>query len=72
MLDGGEAVTRDELLSLPVTVDVETAGRAFGVGRTVAYRMVRDGEFPVPVIRVGNKYRVSAAELWRVLGVAPE
>ncbi|WNM34970.1 helix-turn-helix domain-containing protein [Streptomyces sp. Li-HN-5-11] len=65
-------MTRDELLSLPVTVDVETAGRAFGVGRTVAYRMVRDGEFPVPVLRVGNKYRVSSAELWRALGVAPE
>ncbi|KPI15711.1 hypothetical protein OK074_2156 [Actinobacteria bacterium OK074] len=62
-------MTRDELLSLPVTVDVETAGRAFGVGRTVAYRMVRDGEFPVPVLRVGNKYRVSSAELRRVLGV---
>ncbi|MCH5677967.1 helix-turn-helix domain-containing protein [Streptomyces gilvus] len=65
-------MTRDELLSLPVTVDVETAGRAFGVGRTVAYRMVRDGQFPVPVLRVGNKYRVSAAELWRTLGFSPE
>lgn len=72
MPDGGSHVNRDELLSLPVTVDVETAGRAFGVGRTVAYRMVRDGEFPVPVLRVGNKYRVSTAELWRMLGVSPE
>ena len=72
MRDGGSHVTRDELLSLPVTVDVETAGRAFGVGRTVAYRMVRDGQFPVPVLRVGNKYRVSTAELWRMLGVSPE
>lgn len=63
---------RDELLSLPVTVDVETAGRAFGLGRTVAYRLVRDGEFPVPVMRVGNKYRVCSAELWRALGVSPE
>ena len=71
MPDGGSTVTRDELLSLPVTVDVETAGRAFGVGRTVAYRMVRDGQFPVPVLRVGNKYRVSTAELWRTLGVSP-
>ena len=71
MPDGGSPVPRDELLSLPVTVDVETAGRAFGVGRTVAYRMVRDGQFPVPVLRVGNKYRVSTAELWRTLGVSP-
>ncbi|MER5227340.1 hypothetical protein ABT032_44710 [Streptomyces flaveus] len=63
---------RDELLSLPVTVDVETAGRAFGLGRTVAYRLARDGEFPVPVMRVGNKYRVSSAELWRALRVSPE
>ncbi|MFE0642125.1 DNA-binding protein [Streptomyces sp. NPDC058877] len=65
-------MTRDELLSLPVTVDVETAGRAFGVGRTVAYRMVRDGDFPVPVLRVGNKLRVRTAELWRELGMRPE
>ena len=31
----------DELLSLPVSVDLTTAGRAFGIGRTKSFELAR-------------------------------
>ena len=49
----------DELLSLPVSVDLTTAGRAFGIGRTKSFELARQGRFPVKVISVGAKYRVT-------------
>ncbi len=51
----------EDVRAWPVTVDVPTAGRAFGVGRTEAYRMVREGRFPVPVLRIGRYLRVARA-----------
>jgi hypothetical protein len=60
----------DELLSLPVSVDLVTAGRAFGLGRTKAYDLARAGEFPCRVIPVGGrKYRVPRAAIFEALGI---
>ena len=56
-----------ELRALPVTVDLVTAGRALGIGRTTSYRLQRRGEFPVPVIRAGTKLRVARAALLAAL-----
>jgi hypothetical protein len=56
-------MTREELLSLPVSVDVVTAARALLLGRTKAHELVRAGEFPVPVLRFGNSYRVRTSDL---------
>jgi hypothetical protein len=55
--DGG-AWTRERVEALGVVCDVETAGRILGIGRTVAYRLAREGEFPTPIRRVGGQYRV--------------
>lgn len=65
------SMSHDELMGLPVSVDLITAGRAFGIGRTTAYQLAAQGEFPCTVIRVGNAYRVPRAELFRQLGVEP-
>jgi hypothetical protein len=62
------AMTRDELLSLPVAVDLPTAGRALGLGRTKSHELARAGTFPVAVLRVGVQYRVRTADLRRYLG----
>jgi hypothetical protein len=72
--DGTEthALTRDELLALPASIDIVTAGRAFGVGRTTAYALARSGEFPCQVIRAGRAYRVITADLLRVLHITPD
>ncbi|CAL9614816.1 hypothetical protein SUDANB1_05705 [Streptomyces sp. enrichment culture] len=62
-------LTVGDLLKLPPTTDVETAGRAFGMGRTKAYQLVRTGKFPCQVVECGAGYRVVTADLMRVLGV---
>jgi hypothetical protein len=59
-----------ELESLPVVVDLETAGRCFGIGRTRAHELVRAGEFPVPVLVVGRKYRVTRQAILAAVGYA--
>jgi excisionase family DNA binding protein len=66
-----DGLTRAELFALPVTVDVPTAARALGLGRSTAYELARQGEFPCRVLRVGSSYRVPTADLMRVLGIEP-
>ena len=63
------SMSMEELLALPVAFPVVVAGRAFGIGRTKTHELVRDGRFPCKVLRVGNVYRVTRAELFRALGV---
>jgi hypothetical protein len=60
---------KDELLALPVSVDLATAGRAFGLGRTRSYELARAGEFPCRVIPVGRKFRVPRSALLEALGI---
>jgi hypothetical protein len=62
-------MTRDELLALPVSVDLTTAGRAFGIGRTAAFELAKAGDFPCRVLRVGVKYRVPRSAIFEALGV---
>ncbi|WP_242891140.1 DNA-binding protein [Actinomadura litoris] len=64
-------LTPAEIRSLPVTIDLVTAGRAFGVGRTKAYQLARTGQFPCKVLRVGRNYRVATADLLAALGLRP-
>lgn len=63
------AMTQEELEALPVAVDLVTAGRAFGIGRTTAHSLARTGQFPCRVLRAGSAYRVTKADLLRALGV---
>ena len=49
-----------------------TAAKILGIGRTKAYELARHGEFPCLVIRVGDLYRVSTADLLRLLGASPD
>ncbi len=59
----------EEVRALPAAVDLATAGRAFSIGRTKAYALAKADEFPVPVLRVGNAYRVRRADLLSALGI---
>jgi hypothetical protein len=65
----------EEYASLPVSVDLETAGRAFGFGRTKSFELARLDEFPCRVIPVGRKadgtpakYRVPRSAIYEALG----
>jgi hypothetical protein len=68
-----------ELLAQPVSVDLVTAGRAFGLGRSKSYELARAGEFPCKVIPIGRradgtavKYRVPRSALLDALGIEDE
>lgn len=65
-------MTRDELLALPASVDLVTAAKALGIGRTTAYQLARNGELPVPVLRLGVRYRVPTAALLHVLRISAD
>ena len=64
-----QRMTLEELCELPLTVDLVTAGRAHGLGRTISYELMRRGEFPCPVRRLGRYYRVLKADLMTSLGL---
>ncbi|MFJ9555311.1 helix-turn-helix domain-containing protein [Nocardiopsis sp. NPDC101807] len=63
------SVRLDEVGSLPVVLDVLTAGRMLGMGRTSAYRLLRQGSFPVPAHRVGTAWVVPTAGVLAHLGL---
>lgn len=64
-------MTPTEIDDLGVSCDVPTAARALGIGKTSAYTAIREGTFPVPVLRVGARYVVPTAGLKAALGLVP-
>lgn len=65
----GPPLSFAEAFDLPLSVDLRTAARAFGVCPGTAYRLIRLGTFPCPVLRVGRRYRIPTACLLRSLGI---
>lgn len=61
-------MSAEELHALPAVVDVTTAGRLLGVGRGAAYELVRTGQWPTPVVRLGRLIKVPTAPLLALLG----
>jgi hypothetical protein len=65
-------MTMEELYALPVSFDLETAGRAWGFGRTKSHQLARAGDFPCRVLRYGKRYVVTKADLFGGLGMTLE
>ena len=65
-------MTATEVRALPAVVDVVTAAEVLGIGRTVAYELVRTDRFPTPVIRVGHQIKIPTAYLIELLGLSTE
>lgn len=65
-------MTRQEVLALPVTVDLMTTARALGIGRSMAYEMARSGTYPIPLFPVGRRYRATRVDLLAALGITDE
>lgn len=59
----------DELLGLPAVVDLPTAADVLGIGHSSAYELVRTGQWPTPVLRLGRLIRVPSAPLLALVGV---
>lgn len=62
-------MTQAELDGLPVSFDLMVACRAYNMGRTLGYELAKSGEFPCRVLKIGNRYRVTRADLLRSLGI---
>ncbi|WP_419996927.1 hypothetical protein [Streptomyces boninensis] len=65
-----KGMSREELLALPVSIDLETCNRALGMGRSKGYELAKRGQYPCKVLRLGNAYRVVTADLLDLLGLA--
>lgn len=56
---------------LPLTLDVIAAAKMLGIGRSLAYDLVKRDQFPVRVLRIGHKLRIPTADLLTYLGQRP-
>ena len=64
-------MTTDDIRALPPVLDVPTAGRLLGLGRSAAYDLVLAGRWPTPVLRLGRRLRIPTAPLLALLGLDP-
>jgi hypothetical protein len=51
-------MTRDELQALPSILNVPTAEKVLGIGRSLGYELVHTGEWRTPVVRVGKLIKI--------------
>lgn len=62
--------TIESVRALGLTTDIATAGSILGIGRSKAYTLAQQEEFPVQVIRVGRSYIVPVPAILELLGVS--
>jgi helix-turn-helix protein len=60
--------TLKDLGDLPAVIDLVTAAKILGIGRTKAYELAQADNFPCRVLRIGGSYRVPTSELLRTIG----
>lgn len=62
-------MTIERAQSLPPVVDVPTAAAMLGIGRTAAYDLIRAGDWPTPVLRLGKLIRIPSGPLLELVQV---
>lgn len=66
-------VHADELRSWPVFVPlVPHAARAFCISDWHAYHLARNGDFPVPILKLGKRLMVRTSDLMREASLDPD
>ena len=65
-------MTREDALALPPVVSISTAAELLGLGRSAAYELVRSGQWPTPILRLGRLIKVPTAPLIALVGIAPQ
>ena len=69
-IEGGWVLmSQGDIASLPQVLDLPTAAQLLGVGRSCAYELVRRGEWPTPVLRLGKLIRIPKAPLLALIGI---
>ena len=67
----GRPTTRvDPAVPLPAVLDIVEAAALLGVGRTTAYKLVHDGQWPTPVLRLGRLIKIPTQPLLELLAGA--
>jgi hypothetical protein len=46
-----------------MTTDLETAATILGIGRTLAFELAKNNQFPVRILRLGRRTRISVPQL---------
>ena len=69
---GLRLMDRPALDDLPAVIDVPPAATILGIGRTSAYELVRTGQWPTPVLRLGRLIRITSAPLRALLDAPAE
>ena len=52
---------------VPAILTVPQAARLLGIGRTLAYELVRTGAWPTPVVRAGRLIKIPSAPLLELI-----
>jgi hypothetical protein len=65
---GRRGWTSEQIHNLGMTTDLETAADIIGIGRTLAYELIKNDEFPVRLLRLGRRVLVPVPELLQLLG----
>lgn len=60
----------DPAVPLPAVLDLVHAAALLGVGRTTAYKLVHDGQWPTPVLRLGRLIKIPTQPLLKLLAGA--
>jgi hypothetical protein len=60
--------TPEAVRELGMTTDLETAAAILGIGRTLAFELVRTDRFPVRLLRLGRRVLVPTGDLLHYLG----
>jgi hypothetical protein len=60
--------TPEAVRRLGMTTDLETAASVLGIGRTLAFDLVKRDEFPVRLLRLGRRVLIPVGDLLKYLG----
>lgn len=58
------------IAALPPALDLPAAANLLGISRTSAYELVRTGEWPSPVLRLGHRIKIPTQPLLELLGLS--
>ncbi len=68
---GRQVWTPHTVRQLGMTTDIETAAAIIGIGRTHAFDLIKNDQFPVPVLRLGRRTLIPVGALLDLLGGTP-
>lgn len=52
---------------IPPVLDVPQAARLLGIGRTLAYELIRTNQWPTPVVRMGRLIKIPSGPIMELM-----